>query len=159
MKYFVIGERELVLAFALVGVKGVTAVNREEALEAFRRVTGYGATSVGESIVTEKIIKMDDEAPVFAAEYLSVDNGATSTSAGGTVTVNGKQKVILYGIIEDKESDVGVVTNSFHIWRAVEIAKSQGHEMVSGVPAKTLMPLGIHYVVREFFGFVKWKIL
>lgn len=64
-----------------------------------------------------------------------------------------------YALIEDKESDVGVVTNSFHIWRAVEIAKSQGHEMVSGVPAKTLMPLGIHYVVREFFGFVKWKIL
>ena len=64
-----------------------------------------------------------------------------------------------YALIEDKESDVRVVTNSYHIWRAVEIAKSQGHDMLSGVPAKTLMPLGIHYVVREFFGFVKWKIL
>ena len=62
-----------------------------------------------------------------------------------------------YALIEDKERRVGVVTNSLHIWRAVEIAKSQGHEKVSGVPAKTLMPVGIHYVVREFFGFIKWK--
>lgn len=64
-----------------------------------------------------------------------------------------------YELIPDKESEVGVVTNSFHIWRAMEIAKSQGHENVSGVPAKTLMPVGIHYIVREFFGFVKWKFL
>ncbi len=40
MKYFVIGERELVLAFGLVGVEGAVAVNRTEALEAFNRVTG-----------------------------------------------------------------------------------------------------------------------
>ena len=44
MKYFVIAEREIVLAFALVGVKGATAVNRAEALDAFNRVTGKGGT-------------------------------------------------------------------------------------------------------------------
>jgi len=42
MQYFVIGERELVLAFALVGVQGAVAVNRDEALEAFNRITGKG---------------------------------------------------------------------------------------------------------------------
>jgi V/A-type H+-transporting ATPase subunit F len=42
VKYFVIGERELVLAFALVGVKGAAAVTRDEALAAFRHVTGSG---------------------------------------------------------------------------------------------------------------------
>jgi vacuolar-type H+-ATPase subunit F/Vma7 len=42
LKYFVIGERELVLAFALVGVQGAVAVNRGEALEAFNRITGKG---------------------------------------------------------------------------------------------------------------------
>ena len=64
-----------------------------------------------------------------------------------------------YEMIPDKDSEVGIVTNSFHIWRAVAIANSQGYENVSGVPAKTLMPVGIHYVVREFFGYVKWKFL
>lgn len=64
-----------------------------------------------------------------------------------------------YEIIQEKDCKVGIVTNGFHIWRSMEIAKSQGCENVSGVPAKTLMPVGIHYVVREFFGFVKWKFL
>lgn len=64
-----------------------------------------------------------------------------------------------YELIADKESNVGIVTNGFHIWRSVSIAKSQGHENVSGVPAKTLMPVGIHYIVREFFGYLKWKLL
>lgn len=64
-----------------------------------------------------------------------------------------------YELIDDKNSEVGIVTNSFHIWRAVAIANSQGYENVSGVPAKTLMPVGVHYVVREFFGYAKWKFL
>ena len=64
-----------------------------------------------------------------------------------------------YEFIPSKNCRVGVVTNSFHVWRSLQIAKSQGCENVSGVPAKTLMPVGIHYVVREFFGYVKWKFL
>lgn len=42
MQYFVIGERELVLAFALVGVQGSVAVTHDEALEAFNKITGRG---------------------------------------------------------------------------------------------------------------------
>lgn len=64
-----------------------------------------------------------------------------------------------YELIPDKDSEVGIVTNSFHIWRSVSIARSEGYDHVSGVPAKTLMPVGIHYVVREFFGYLKWKLL
>lgn len=40
MDYFIIGERELVLAFGLVGVKGVSVSERNEALDAFNKVTG-----------------------------------------------------------------------------------------------------------------------
>lgn len=40
MEYFVIAQRELVLAFKLVGVSGQVALNRKEALDAFYRVTG-----------------------------------------------------------------------------------------------------------------------
>lgn len=42
MKYQIIGERELVLGFALVGVHGIIATTREEAFDAFMRVTGRG---------------------------------------------------------------------------------------------------------------------
>lgn len=55
-------------------------------------------------------------------------------------------------------ASVGVVTNGFHIFRAMRIAELQGHE-VTPVPAKTLLPLGIHYTVREFFGLVKLWLL
>jgi len=42
VKYYIIGERELVLGFSLVGVTGTEARTREEALDAFYRVTGRG---------------------------------------------------------------------------------------------------------------------
>lgn len=65
MEYFVIGERELVLAFKLVGVDGSIAVNRAEALEAFNRVTGLGDVPVPERpkvlILTEEVSAMLDE--------------------------------------------------------------------------------------------------
>lgn len=64
-----IGERELILGFKLVGVDGTVAVNRDEALEAFNRVTGQGgamALPLPERpkvlIVTEEVSSMlEDE--------------------------------------------------------------------------------------------------
>ena len=50
---------------------------------------------------------------------------------------------------------VGIVTNSFHIYRALLIANRLGYRNVCGIPAETLMPLGVHYVVREFFAVTK----
>ena len=52
MNYFVIGEREMVLAFRLVGVDGAIAETRQEVLESFNRVTGRGGTV---SVPVEKI--------------------------------------------------------------------------------------------------------
>lgn len=42
--------------------------------------------------------------------------------------------------------------------KTAHVAKS-GHENVSGIPARTLLPVGIHYVVREFFAVVKMKLV
>ena len=42
MKFFIIGEREIVLAFKLTGVDGVIAETKAEVLDAFNRVTGKG---------------------------------------------------------------------------------------------------------------------
>ncbi|MBO4546519.1 MAG: V-type ATP synthase subunit F [Treponema sp.] len=70
MNYFVIAEREIVLAFAMVGVSGTVATNRAEALDAFNRATGKGGTMnapVGESrpkvlIITEEVsMLLEDE--------------------------------------------------------------------------------------------------
>lgn len=60
-----------------------------------------------------------------------------------------------FAIIGDDDAEAGIVTNSFHIFRALTIAHRQGHENVCGVPARTLLPLGIHYTVREYFGMMQ----
>lgn len=61
-------------------------------------------------------------------------------------------------IIEDADASVGIVTNGFHELRAMSIARQTGYKNVYSVPAKTLMPVGIHYTVREFFGMVEFYI-
>lgn len=59
----------------------------------------------------------------------------------------------------ETKPEVGVVTNGFHIYRTRLIAAAQGHtgteDGINGIPAQTLFPVGIHYVVREFFGVVQ----
>jgi uncharacterized SAM-binding protein YcdF (DUF218 family) len=61
-------------------------------------------------------------------------------------------------VIGDPAASVGIVTNGFHELRALSIAKREGYENVSSVPARTLFPVGIHYVVREFFGMTEFYI-
>lgn len=53
------------------------------------------------------------------------------------------------------EAELGIITNGFHLYRAQYIARLQGHRNTFGIPSPTLLPLGIHYTVREFFGMVK----
>ncbi len=58
MKYFVIGERELVLGFSLVGVQGTVVNSRDEALAAFNRATGQVTTDSESTPVPEERAKV-----------------------------------------------------------------------------------------------------
>ncbi len=58
-------------------------------------------------------------------------------------------------IIGDPSAATGIITNGFHEYRAMLIAKHAGYTNVHTVPATTLLPVGIHYLVREFFGVVQ----
>lgn len=60
-----------------------------------------------------------------------------------------------YEIINSDNASVGIITNSFHEYRASLIAYDTGYTNVQSVPARTLYPVGIHYTVREFFGVIK----
>ncbi|NLG05894.1 MAG: YdcF family protein [Clostridia bacterium] len=64
-----------------------------------------------------------------------------------------------FELIPQDAETVGILTNGFHIYRSLLIAGELGHENVSGVPARTLFPVGIHYVVREFFAVMKLKLV
>ena len=58
MKYCVIGGRAIVLGFRLVGVDGVIASNRDEALEAFYKATGRGNPLAGGISSAEELPKI-----------------------------------------------------------------------------------------------------
>ena len=51
-------------------------------------------------------------------------------------------------------ASVGLVTNNFHIFRALALARNQGWTDVRGVPVATTMLSLPHYLMREFVGVV-----
>lgn len=56
----------------------------------------------------------------------------------------------------DKEKDsVGVVSNNFHVFRAVKIASKAGYKDVCGIAARGEPFLQYNNMMREFFGVMK----
>ena len=51
-------------------------------------------------------------------------------------------------------ASVGLVTNNFHIFRTLALARNQGWTDVCGVPVATTMLSLPHYLMREFVGVV-----
>jgi uncharacterized SAM-binding protein YcdF (DUF218 family) len=62
-------------------------------------------------------------------------------------------------IIQDENAEVAIVTNGFHVYRALQIAKKQGFQNVRGLAAPSDARLLINYYVREVFGVIKDKIV
>ena len=60
----------------------------------------------------------------------------------------------LYGC--DK-GETGILTNNFHIYRAIRLAEKLGYRSVYGIPAASDPVMQVHYIVREAFALVKEK--
>lgn len=61
-------------------------------------------------------------------------------------------------IIGNKSAKVVIVSNNFHIYRAVKIAEKQGYKNVSGAGAKTVAFTLPNCYLREAFAVIKYKI-
>ena len=59
----------------------------------------------------------------------------------------------------EKGKHVGIVSQNFHIYRAIHLAKQQGYENVWGIASATEPQYLPHYMVREAFAVVKEKIV
>ncbi len=55
-------------------------------------------------------------------------------------------------LLNPSEDRVGVLTNSFHVYRARMLAKAQGYAHVSGIPASSDLGMQPHNVLREICG-------
>ena len=51
-----------------------------------------------------------------------------------------------------EQKKVILVTNDFHVFRAVKLAENQGYKNVSGLGATDFFAVTIQYYVREFFA-------
>ena len=58
-------------------------------------------------------------------------------------------------LIDKSEDSVVIVTNNFHVFRAVFIAKKQGYNAVQGMAASTHRGNLLNNLLREFFGMLK----
>lgn len=54
--------------------------------------------------------------------------------------------------VHDLSLPVGIVTNNFHVYRAVWIGRKQGYSNIQGIPASSNLVLLPNYLVREFFA-------
>ena len=55
----------------------------------------------------------------------------------------------------EEDAAFGVVTNNFHVFRAVRIAEAVSGKTVSGIASQYLDALLIHYMAREAVGILK----
>lgn len=58
-------------------------------------------------------------------------------------------------IIGRTDKDVGIVTNNFHVFRALGIARKQNYGKVEGLAADSVLGMGPNNLLREFLGVLK----
>ena len=69
---------------------------------------------------------------------------------------NTYENLVFSGELLDKENDsVVIVTNNFHVFRAMGIARKQGYGNVEGLAADSVLGMGPNNLLREFFGVLK----
>jgi len=66
------------------------------------------------------------------------------------------QNIAFSSVFIDVDKDrIGIVSNNFHIFRAVSLAKKAGYKNVIGMPAPSELTLLPNNMFREFFGVMK----
>lgn len=69
---------------------------------------------------------------------------------------NTYENLVFSGRLLDKENDsVVIVTNNFHVFRALGIARKQGYGEVEGLAADSVLGMAPNNLLREFFGVLK----
>ena len=75
-------------------------------------------------------------------------------------STNTRENLIFSKELIPDGSSVGIISNGFHICRALYLAETLGYENASGIPAKSDLPTQPANLLREFFAVVKdfWMI-
>lgn len=91
----------------------------------------------------------------IAEERLLLEDRSTSTVENLRYSVRVLRKKTGQNLLGCK---VGLVSNNFHIYRAVELAKKLGFQNVVGIPAKADLKRQPQYMTREYLAIVAAKL-
>ena len=104
------------------------------------------------TVVTDSIIRigshiyhLEQEKGIDTARILTEDQSQTT---GQNIT--NSKKLMKEG------ASVGIVTNNFHVFRALQIAKKYGLSDVCGIAADSTPKYLPNNMLREFFAEMKW---
>ena len=61
--------------------------------------------------------------------------------------------------VEDRPQTIGILTNEFHIFRSMQVAKELGYKQVFPISANSNKILYLHMIMRETFAILKYKFL
>lgn len=107
-----------------------------------------GGQGAGEEISEAQVMYDYLTGMGIAKERLIMEDKSTSTMENLEFTAE------LIG----KDKKVGIVSQNFHIYRAVQLAKHQQYDNVCGIAASAEIKYLPHYMVREFFALIKEKL-
>lgn len=101
--------------------------------------------------------KGEDITEAEAMKHYLVERGVPRESILCEEASTTTKENLLYSreLMPDRDGTVGIVTNNFHMYRSVEIAKRLGYTKIVPIPAGCDPVLFANYMVREFFAV--WK--
>ncbi len=108
-----------------------------------------GGQGTGEDITEAKAMAAYLRKQGIARERLVLEERSENTA---------QNLIYSAAFLDTKRDCVGVVSNNFHVYRATSIARKQGYEKVTGIPAASDPILQPHMIVRESFAIVKDKL-
>ena len=105
-----------------------------------------GGQGSGEDITEAECMRRYLEDSGIDSARLLIEDESTTT----VENLKFSQKFVNAGV-----NTVGIVTNNFHVYRSVRIARKAGYVNVCGIAAPSRSVLQLHYLVREFFALTK----
>lgn len=100
--------------------------------------------------------KGEDVTEAFAMKKYLVEKGIDAKRIIMEEKSHSTEENLQYSLsyIKNADEKVGIVTNNFHIYRSIKLAKRTGYKDVVGISAGADPVLLLNYLVREFFAVV-----
>lgn len=101
-------------------------------------------------------------------ERLLLEDSSTTTLENLRFSAGVIEQDLRYSLEEDTDQaqdisamsrKVGILSNNFHVYRAMLLGRKMGYTDCYGIPAGSDYKLQIHYMVREFFALIKEKMM